>query len=163
MRLKHTLPFIALIGLIFASCNNKQYASSLDIETTSISTSDSYMNNKIMLLEDTIKGLKEEVDSLTTYKKETLSGKLTFGVEVATFKPCNSDKVYWINDKTKSGRLEKLYYALVNGKEPYTPVNAKVEIIDKGKEKYGFAADYDGTYEVINVLKIHQIVEENCK
>ncbi|WKB81231.1 hypothetical protein [Cellulophaga omnivescoria] len=162
MRLKHTLPFMAIIGLIFAACNNKQYASNLQSGTANNVSNEIGTNTRITLLEDTIISLKKEVDSLTTYKKETLSGKLVFGVEVATFEPFNSGNTYWINDKTKSGRLEKLYYALVNGKKPNTPVNATIEVVKKGKEKYGFAADYDGTFEVVNVLEINQKVSNVC-
>ena len=122
------------------------------------------MSSRMARLEDTIKGLKKEVDYLTAYKKETISGKLIFGVEVASFQPCGSDKVFWITDNSKeTGKLEKLYYALVLGKEPYTPIYTTIEIIDRGKEKYGFAADYDGTYAFTNVLELRQLKSSDCK
>lgn len=164
MKFKHTLFLLVLITLFFTSCKEQEYASNLQTVKSNKIKSDIFMSSRIALLEDTIRGLKKEVDSLTAYKKEVVSGKLIYGVEVATFQPCGSNKVYWITDNyKKTGKLEKLYYALANGKEPYSPIYAKIEIIDKGKDKYGFAADYNGTYEYVSVLEVRHIKSSDCK
>ena len=164
MKLKHTLSLILLTTLFFTSCKDQEYASNLHTEERNKTKSDIFMSSRIARLEDTIKGLKKEVDYLTAYKTETISGKLIFGVEVASFQPCGSDKVFWIIDNSKeTGKLEKLYYALVLGKEPYTQIYTTIEIIDRGKEKYGFAADYASTYAVTNVLELRQLKSSDCK
>ncbi|MEP0211594.1 MAG: hypothetical protein ABJD66_00145 [Cellulophaga sp.] len=164
MKLKHTLSLILLAALFFTSCKDRQYASNIQTNYVTKSKGDIFMSSRIELLEDTIRDLKKEVASLTSYKSKVVSGKLIFGVEVATFQPCGSDKIFWITDNSKeTGKLEKLYYALTNGKDPYSPIYAKIEIIDKGKDKYGFAADYNGTYEYVNVLEVRHIKSSDCK
>ncbi|GAL78294.1 hypothetical protein JCM19274_4793 [Algibacter lectus] len=39
----------------------------------------------------------------------------------------------------------------------------RIEIIDKGKSEDGFAADYDSTYEVVNILEARNISDIDCE
>lgn len=106
--------------------------------------------------------IQNGVDATAPEKKSKIvSGKLILGHEVRSFRPCGSDKAFWISDKT--GELKELYYGLTAGKEPYTPIFAKIEFIDKGKAKEGFPADYESVYEVVNVLKTRKISDKDCE
>jgi len=108
-------------------------------------------------------------DLILTYKKlnksneanqKSLQGQLTLGHEVRSFKPCGSDKTFWISDQT--GKLKELYANLTAGKKPYTPIFVEIEVRDKGKAKEGFPAEYESVYEVVNVLKTRNISDKDC-
>ena len=98
---------------------------------------------------------------LEQQKSKTLEGQLTLGHEVRTFKPCGSDKTFWVSDKT--GKLKEFYSKLTVGKKPYTPIFIEIEVKDKGKAKEGFPAEYESVYEVVNVLKARNISSKDCK
>src|SRR5687767_6389627 len=99
--------------------------------------------------------------TLLEQQSKTLEGQLTLGHEVRTFKPCGSDKTFWVSDKT--GKLEEFYSKLTVGKKPYTPIFAEIEFKDKGKAKEGFPAEYESVYEVVNVLKARNISGKDCE
>jgi len=99
--------------------------------------------------------------TLLEQKSKTLEGQLTLGHEVRTFKPCGSDKTFWISDKT--GKLKEFYSKLTVGKKPYTPIFIEIEVKDKGKAKEGFPAEYESVYEVVNVLKARNISSKDCE
>jgi len=98
---------------------------------------------------------------LEQQKSKTLEGQLTLGHEVRTFKPCGSDKTFWVSDKT--GKLKEFYSKLTVGKKPYTPIFTEIEVKDKGKAKEGFPAEYESVYEVVNVLKARNISGKDCE
>jgi len=98
---------------------------------------------------------------LEQQKSKTLEGQLTLGHEVRTFKPCGSDKTFWVSDKT--GKLKEFYSKLTVGKKPYTPIFIEIEVKDKGKAKKGFPAEYESVYEVVNVLKARNISSKDCE
>jgi len=99
--------------------------------------------------------------TLLEQKSKTLEGQLILGHEVRTFKPCGSDKTFWVSDKT--GKLIELYSKLTVGKKPYTPIFTEIEVKDKGKAKEGFPAEYESVYEVVNVLKARNISGKDCE
>lgn len=107
-------------------------------------------------------------DITLTYKKindkveqKILKGELVLGHEANTFKPCGSDKTFWITDKT--GKLKDLYTKLTTDKKAYTPVFAELELKNKGKASEGFPANYESVYEVLNVLQVKSATENDCK
>ena len=99
--------------------------------------------------------------TLLEQKSKTLEGLLTLGHEVRTFKPCGSDKTFWVSDTT--GKLKEFYSKLTVGKKPYTPIFTEIEVKDKGKAKEGFPAEYESVYEVVNVLKARNISSKDCE
>ena len=94
-------------------------------------------------------------------KPKTLSGKLTFGHEVRSFKPCGSDKTFWVSDKT--GKLKKTYEELTVGEKPYTPIYAEIEFIDKGKASDGFPAEYESVYEAVKIFRTTKVSNSSCE
>lgn len=94
-------------------------------------------------------------------KTESLSGKWTLGHEVRSFKPCGSDKAYWVSDKT--GELQELYNELTVSEKPYTPIYAEIEFIDKGRSKEGYPADYESVYEIVSILKTRELSDKDCE
>ncbi|GGG43614.1 lipocalin family protein [Bizionia arctica] len=100
-------------------------------------------------------------ETLPEQKSKILKGKLTLGHEAKSFEPCGSDKVFWVSDKTME--LEKVYNDLTEGKKPYTPIFTEIEVIDMGKSVDGFPADYNSTYEVINILEARMVSDKDCE
>jgi hypothetical protein len=99
--------------------------------------------------------------TLLEQKSKTLEGQLSLGNEVRTFKPCGSDKTFWVSDKT--GKLKEFYSKLTIGEKPYTQIFTEIEVKDKGKAKEGFPAEYESVYEVVNVLKARNISGKDCE
>lgn len=87
--------------------------------------------------------------------KKTLfvKGKLIMGHEVRSFRVEGDSAEYWIVDET--GELEQKYDNETNGVKNGTPVYVELDVIDMGKSNEGFAADYDGVYQV---MKIHKLI-----
>ena len=113
-----------------------------------------YKNNQYELIlwhGETI--LKRGNKTLFKQTPQLLKGKLSLGHESHCFSPDGSNKVFWIYKRGED--LEKRYYELTKGEKPYTSIYAVLKVIDKGKAEDGFAADYDGVYEVVSVLETH--------
>jgi hypothetical protein len=106
-------------------------------------------------------GQHVERTTLSDPKSKTVEGQLTLGHETRTFKPCGTDKTFWVADKT--GKLQELYAKLTTGNKPYTPIFVEMEVKDKGKAKDGFPAGYESVYEVVNVLKARNISGKDCE
>lgn len=75
------------------------------------------------------------------------------GHEVRSFRVEGDSAEYWIVDET--GELEQKYDNETNGVKNGTPVYVELDVIDMGKSNEGFAADYDGVYQV---MKIHKLI-----
>lgn len=103
----------------------------------------------------------QENKSSLDKKSETLKGQLIWGHEARTFKPCGSDKTFWVSDET--GKLKEVYSELTNGKEPYSSIFVEIEVTDKGKAKEGFPANYDGVYDVVSVIQAREMQDKDCK
>jgi len=100
-------------------------------------------------------------EKTTEQKAQVVSGELVLGHEANVFKPCKTDKEFWVTDKT--GKLTTLYNELNKDKKPYTPIFAEIEIIDKGKAKEGFPAKYDGVYDIIGVVQTRKKSPKDCE
>lgn len=87
-------------------------------------------------------------------QKETISvkGELIIAHEVRSFVADGDTVCYWVIDKT--GELYKQYDELTKGQKNGVPVHAELEVRDMGKSQEGFAAEYDGVYEVVKIDKL---------
>lgn len=85
----------------------------------------------------------------------TVAGQLAIGHEVRSFKADNDTLEYWFVDKT--GKVKEMYEEIApEGMKNCTPVNAELKVIYKGKSDDGFAADYDGVVEIVEVMNIEK-------
>lgn len=84
----------------------------------------------------------------------TLSGMVRLGHEVRSFQPENSDKEFWIVDK--SGQLEEKYNELTGENKNGKPVKATLKLKYDGQWEDGFAAEYDGVYLVSEVIQLEK-------
>lgn len=91
---------------------------------------------------------------LPVQQKETIAvkGELIIAHEVRSFVADGDTTCYWVVDKT--GELYDKYDELTKGQKNGTPVHAELEVRDMGKSQEGFAADYDGVYEVVKVGRL---------
>ena len=89
-------------------------------------------------------------------KTKEIEGTIRLGHEVRAFTDNQDKKEYWLIDK--SGNLEKAYQKAIGSNiMNYRPVKAKLTVQDLGKIKEGFAAEYDGTYEVQKIISLTPI------
>ena len=84
-----------------------------------------------------------------------VSGTLRMGHEVRSFTDNEDNKEYWLIDK--SDHLMKAYNEAIKPQiAKYQPLQARLKVKKLGKLQDGFAAEYDGTYEVQKIISIHQ-------
>lgn len=102
-------------------------------------------------------------DANIEFSNNAVKGFLIMGDEVASFEPIESSKVYWIND-SKEGSLAKLYKEKTKNQEkPYTPVMAELVLKNSDAPKDGFAKEYDGLVDLVEVKSVEIITPENYK
>lgn len=88
-----------------------------------------------------------------------VEGTVRLGHEVRAFTDNKDQKEYWLLDK--SGNLEKAYQEAIHSKiMNYHPVRAKLKVQPRKKSEDGFAAEYDGTYEIKQILTLTPIMKE---
>lgn len=98
-------------------------------------------------------GSTENVTAVPEDNIILVKGKLVIGHEVRMFSSLEARTEYWITDK--SGELRDKYYEIAGPDvAPYTPVYAELKVKDLGKSDDGFAADYAGVYEVVEIVKM---------
>lgn len=86
--------------------------------------------------------------------EKVVSGTLTMGHEVRAFIEDGQNKEYWIIDK--SGDLYKQYLQIAPIEQgAYVPINAEIKVKELPKMKDGFGAEYDGTYEVLEIISLY--------
>ncbi len=96
------------------------------------------------------------VASCSFSKEKFVSGRLVMGHEVRAFVENGQNKEYWIIDK--SGCLYKQYSQIVPiEKGSCIPVNAELKVKELPKMEEGFGAEYDGAYEVIEIISLYPI------
>lgn len=84
---------------------------------------------------------------------QVLHGQLIMGHEAYSFTPDADTTAYWVVDK--SGELKKRYEAaLPSDAKPYTAIPAKLKIRIQGPSSEGFAAEYAGVMEVMEIEEV---------
>lgn len=84
---------------------------------------------------------------------QILHGQLIMGHETYSFTPDEDTTAYWVIDK--SGELKKRYEAaLPSDAEPYTAIPAKLKVRIQGPSSEGFAAEYAGVMEVMEIEEV---------
>lgn len=95
------------------------------------------------------------------FSNRPIKGLITFGHEVRTFEPCGSAKVYWIKD-LPDAKLSKMYQDKTNSQSaPYTPMMAELVLKNIGKAHEGFAEQYDGVLELVEIISVEIVTANN--
>ena len=108
----------------------------------------------------TVQGLDYPVKDVLTEEAITtddsisvVTGKLVIGHEVRSFVMDGDSVEYWFIDR--SGTFQQEYERVVpDGMKNYTPVRVEMKVKYLGKSDEGSAAEYDGVYEVLELLKM---------
>ncbi|PIE43453.1 MAG: hypothetical protein CSA50_04895 [Gammaproteobacteria bacterium] len=93
-----------------------------------------------------------------------VAGVYTYGHEVEAFMPCNLDKDYWITGQgavlntLKEASLAKSKQL----KKPYQGIYAELRLALLPEAEDGFAADYDGVVEALEVKTWANDIPEDC-
>lgn len=85
-------------------------------------------------------------------KAFTVKGELIIGHEVRSFVQEGEAAAYWIVDETRE--LMQKYDEITGGTKNGMPVHAELEVVDAGKAKDGFAADYAGVYRILKINRL---------
>ncbi len=101
----------------------------------------------------TQKPTENAVQTVSTDSIQVLHGQLIIGHETQSFTADGDTTAYWINDP--SGQLESQYKAALPPEaSPYTAVPAQLKVHLKGPATEGFATEYDGVMEVVEILSV---------
>lgn len=84
----------------------------------------------------------------------TLRGRVVVAHEVRSFIPAGDTTEYWIVDP--SGTLEREYDRVTRGIRNGKPVDAELTLRYKGPSDEGFAAEYEGVFEVETVRSMER-------
>ncbi len=95
------------------------------------------------------------------FSNTPIKGLVTFGHEVHTFEPCGTSKIYWISNRANSELAKAYNKKLGSQSTPYTPLMAELIVKKSDKAPDGFAKQYDGVIEVIEVKSVEHIAPEN--
>lgn len=91
--------------------------------------------------------------AVSTDSLQVLHGQLIMGHETQSFTADGDSTAYWITDP--SGQLETQYKAALSPEAPpYTSVPAQLKVRLKAPATEGFAAEYDGVMEVVEILSV---------
>ncbi|HIF9179035.1 TPA: hypothetical protein ACX6QL_000052 [Photobacterium damselae] len=96
---------------------------------------------------------------------ETMEGVYTWGHEVHSFQPCNTDKYYWVEgqESVLKPLIEEASKLQAEQEEPYQPIYVKIKVKVEPQVTTGFAADYDGAIKILAVQETHASVPKQCK
>ena len=84
---------------------------------------------------------------------KTVTGTLALGHEVRSFTDDADGKEYWVVDK--SGELMKMYKNVIGSDIINSqPTKAKLKVKQLPILEDGFGAEYDGTYQVIEIISV---------
>ena len=87
----------------------------------------------------------------TSPQSQEVEGTVRLGHEVRSFTDSRTGQEYWLIDK--SGQLMQQYQNTIKSNViNYQPVYAKLQVLDIGRMNDGFGAEYDGTYEVRQII-----------
>ena len=86
-----------------------------------------------------------------------LRGRVVMAHEVRSFIPEGDTVEYWIIDR--SGALEREYDRATGGQKHGTPARAERKARYKGATDEGFAAGYEGVFEVVELVSVEKAEE----
>ena len=94
-----------------------------------------------------------------------VKGIYTWGSEVETFSPCNTNKTYWLegSDAMLVPLQEMALKKADANNEAYQPIYVELQAAQAGKATDGFAADYDGLMQLHQVVHASSKVPADCK
>ncbi len=92
-------------------------------------------------------------------------GIYTWGAEVETLSPCNTDKTYWLEGREELlAPLQDLAMKKADAaNEAYQPIYVEARVVYAGKATDGFAVDYDGVMQLQAVQTARSNVPPECK
>jgi hypothetical protein len=97
-----------------------------------------------------------------TNDNNTLIGHYIYGHEVNTFQPCGNNRVFWVNGTSEVlGLLEVNYHKHTS--KPYEEVFVKISGTFSAKANDGFAADYDGVFQIEELHLMRKLSQSDCK
>ena len=94
-----------------------------------------------------------------------VKGIYTWGAEVETLSPCNTDKTYWLEGREELlVPLQDLAMKKADAaNEAYQPIYVEAQIVYAGQATDGFAVDYDGVMQLQAVKIASGNVPSQCK
>jgi len=89
------------------------------------------------------------------------AGTFRYGFEVISFKPCNSDEVWWLNgDAAPMIELRTRYEALTKKMEP---IHVQLRGLSSERGIYGHMGGYQREFYLQDVLEVRAIQAGDCR
>lgn len=88
-------------------------------------------------------------------------GKYTWGAEVHSFKPCNSQQSYWVSYNWAGMEMNTFYK--MNSTASYQPMYIKFRGHLLNEKVDGFALDYDGLIRISEVQEYSFDIPVSCQ
>lgn len=99
------------------------------------------------------KNRENSVEAVSPDSIQIVHGQLLMGHEAQSFTIDGDTTAYWVSDP--SGTLEIRYKAALSPEAPpYAAIPAQLKVRLKGRATEGFAAEYDGVMEVVEILSV---------
>ena len=94
-----------------------------------------------------------------------IRGIYTWGAEVETLSPCNTNKTYWLEgSEAMLAPLQEMAMKKADAaNEAYQPIYVEVQANYAGQATDGFAVDYDGVMQLQAVQSSSNTVPADCK
>ncbi len=141
------LLFASTLLLLFTACGSAQRRGADTRSTDAAETSGTTETATKSAATDTY-----PLDSLIT-----LRGRVVLAHEVRAFTPEGDTTEYWIVDR--SGALERAYDRVTGGQKNGKPALAKLKLRYKGHSDEGFAAQYEGVFEMEELISVEKAEE----
>ena len=110
-------------------------------------------------------GMGTGAASAANGSSKLVKGIYTWGAEVETLSPCNTDKTYWLEGREELlAPLQDLAMKKADAaNEAYQPIYVEAQIVYAGQATDGFAVDYDGVMQLQAVKIASGNVPSQCK
>jgi hypothetical protein len=89
------------------------------------------------------------------------SGSFTYGFEVISFKPCNSDEVWWLNGEAAAMSDLRTRYAAIT--KTMQPVHVQLRGLISERGIYGHMGGYQREFYLKDVLEVRAKQPTDCE
>ena len=163
-----SLPLTSLLlslALGVAGCSPKANTPAADTQASAASSATAASAAEQASAADAGSAAQSSVPAASDTAVTLVKGIYTWGSEVETFSPCNTNKTYWLegSDAMLAPLQEMALKKADANNEAYQPIYVELQAAQAGKATDGFAADYDGLMQLHQVVHASSKVPADCK
>ena len=119
------------------------------------------MKLNYLLLAITLAALGACASSRPALRDPTRAGSYVWGAEVNSFKPCDSDSIFWVlAPPDLLTRLRTAHESLTA--RPYERIYIRVRGHKSSQKTDGFAEETSGYFQITDILEMRRLVPGEC-